>query len=435
MSARDAQAGAVPLPEADDRGLASTWPGLLTVMFLGVTAGVQMSDRGLQAILSPAIRATFQVGDAALGALHGVAGILIASAVAVPLARLADAYSRKRILLALIGTWTALTALGALAPTFPLFFLGRAATGITEFAMIPVVYSLIPDLVSERFRVGANLMFAALMAIGASAGFYFGGTLLEFVQRLNDIAWFAAHDPWRRAMLLLATAGIPLLLLGALIRNPPRRVSADVDASGSLTAFVARHRREILLFVCAAGTLAVAVQAVIPMLAMALDRRFPGDLRDVGHMLGMLILIGNLVSFPIAWGLDRRLRGRLGTRARPAVMAGAALLSVPVAVALGLVTTLSGAWVAVGVFLLTTCIANALIPTMLQDLFPATLRARAFAIYSFLIAAFCALGPVLSGALSQYLLDDRLLVAIALAAAPMLLVATACAARWAWPAR
>ena len=154
--------------------------GLWTVAFLGVTAGVQMSDRGLQSILSPAIKASFDVSDAVIGALHGIAGILVASALAVPLARLADRYSRTRILLGLILLWGLLTALSGIAPDFELFFIGRAASGITEFAMIPVVYSLIPDLVSDRHRVPSNLAFAALMATGASAGFYFGGNLLEF---------------------------------------------------------------------------------------------------------------------------------------------------------------------------------------------------------------------------------------------------------------
>lgn len=73
------------------------WAGMACVALLGVTAGVQMSDRGLQSILSPAIRQTFGVGDAVMGALHGSAGFLIAIALALPLARLADRHSRKRI--------------------------------------------------------------------------------------------------------------------------------------------------------------------------------------------------------------------------------------------------------------------------------------------------------------------------------------------------
>lgn len=407
------------------------WAGLATVAFLGVTAGVQMSDRGLQSILSPAIRDTFGVGDAVIGALHGIAGILIASALAVPLARLADRYSRKVILLALIGTWTALTLLGALAPNFPLFFAGRAAAGITEFAMIPIVYSLIPDLVGERWRVAANLGFAALMATGASAGFYLGGDLLHLATGLGDAAGLEQLAPWRRAMLLLALAGVPLLLLGAFTQDPPRQVAVDNDLqASSLVGFVRERLWQVLLFIGAAGGVAVAVQAVTPMIAMAIARRFAVDINDVGHTLGMLILVGNMASLPLAWILDRSLRERLGPRVRPAIMGVATAISLPCAGLLAFAPSVSTALALTGAFLLATCVANALLPTMLQDLAPADLRARAFAGYSFLIAAFCALGPVLSGGLSQYLLADDLLTAISLAAVPVMGITLACTFLW-----
>jgi MFS family permease len=144
---------------------------LFTVGFLGVTAGVQMSDRGLQSILLSAIQDTFEVGDATIGALQGLAGVLVASAIAVPIARLADRMSRKRVLLGLVAGWTALMVLSALAPNFPLFFIGRAASGVTEFAMIPIVYSMIPDLAPERHRVAATMAQGHPAAVGGgSAG-------------------------------------------------------------------------------------------------------------------------------------------------------------------------------------------------------------------------------------------------------------------------
>lgn len=426
VAAGNGDAGEATRPEA---GL--PWAGMASVAFLGIAAGVQMSDRGLQALLSPAIRQSFGVGDAVIGALHGIAGILIASALAMPLARLADRHSRKRILLALIAAWTALTLLGALAPNFPLFFLGRAAAGITEFAMIPIVYSLIPDLVGERLRVPANLAFAGLMAVGASAGFYLGGDLLRLATAFDAGGLLAALDPWRRAMLLLALAGLPLLLAGLFTRDPPRHAAAGEEAAtASLLAFVRTRRRPILLFLGAAGGIAIAVQALSPMIAMALDRRFSARLEDVGHVLGVLMLIGTLASLPIAWGLDRALQRRLGARARPAIMGLATAAGLPCA---GLLAFAPSATVALGLtdaFLLATCIANALIPTMLQDLAPVELRARAFAGYSFLIAGFCALGPLLSGGLSQFLLADDLLAAISLATVPVMCATLACTALW-----
>lgn len=144
----------------------------------------------------------------------------------------------------------------------------------------------------------------------------------------------------------------------------------------------------------------------------------------------MLILLGNMVSLPIAWIVDRALRARLGARVRPAIMGVATAIAVPCAGLMAFAPSVPAALALTGVFLLATCVANALIPTMLQDLAPAELRARAFAGYSFLIAAFCALGPVLSGGISQFLLADDLLTAIPLAAVPAMGVTLVCTFVW-----
>ena len=47
----------------------TTWAprGIFTVAFLGITAGVQMSDTGLQAVSLSAIQDTFEVSDATVG--------------------------------------------------------------------------------------------------------------------------------------------------------------------------------------------------------------------------------------------------------------------------------------------------------------------------------------------------------------------------------
>ncbi len=399
---------------------------LFTVAFLGVTAGIQMSDRGLQAILLSAIQQSFQVSDAVIGALQGLAGVLVGSAIAVPVARLADRFSRKLVLLGLIVAWTALMVLSAIAPDFPLFFVGRAAAGVTEFAMIPIVYSMIPDLAPERHRVTANLSFAALMAAGASAGFYFGDAIVTLAQ-----AWIPfAAEPWRKAMLLLAMAGLPLLALGLLTVDPPRHIIAqDVDTHGSLAAFLRERWQAVGLFVGVAGSLMIAVQALNPLIAMALERRFDAGLGEIGHALGLVTLATSIGCLPVAGILDRLLRERLGLAARPLIMGLGAFLAIPCAALLLVADDLDRALIVVALFLFLTCTANALVPTMLQDLTPASLRARSFAIWSFVVSIFCAIGPMIAGALSDLWLDAQLLQAIAITAIPALIVSGGCAIR------
>jgi MFS family permease len=416
-------------PAADPAEAASPVSAAAVAMvgFLGLTAGVQMSDRGLQSILLPAIKRDFAVDDATLGALQGVAGVLVASALAVPLARLADRWSRKYVLLLIICAWTALTALSALARSFPLFFIGRAASGVTEFAMIPIVYSLIPDLMPERWRVPANLSFAALMATGAAAGFYFGGALIDLAATIPALATL---EPWRRAMMLLAGTGIALLIGAVFTFDPERRVaaSAAVDADVPLFAFLRRRWRAVGLFVGVAGPLALAVQALNLLVAMAFERRFHSDIGTIGHVLGLVTLASGIGCLPLAGALDRMLSRRIGVRARPAIMGLGAVAALPCVMLLATTADPGAATALLVAFLFLTCTANVLVPTMLQDLTPSSLRARSFAIWSFVVSIFCALGPLGAGFLSDRLFGGDLLAAIATTAGPALCLAAGCAA-------
>ena len=400
--------------------------GLFTVVFLGLTAGLQMADMGVQAVSLSAIQRSFGVSDTALGALQGLAGVLIGSALAIPLARFADRFSRKQVLLCLIAASSALMGLSALAHQFPLFFIGRSAAGITEFAMVPLVYSMIPDLAPERHRVTANLVFAALVSSGASAGFYFSGTLLSTAD-----AWFAWNaEPWRKAFLLLGLAGLPVLLLGLLTADPARHLDADDRAAhGSLLAFLRLRWRAIGLFVGTAGCLITAVQALNQLIALALERRFGAAPADIGHAMGLILFITAIGCLPVAGVLDRALARLVGQAARPLIMGLAVIAAMPAFLLLTTVQTLDHAFIAVGLFLFLTCTANALVPTMLQDLAPASLRARCFAIWSFVVSLFGASGPLMAGTLSDAFFDQHLLHAVAAVALPALTISAACALR------
>ena len=400
--------------------------GIFTVAFLGITAGVQMSDTGLQAVSLSAIQETFEVSDATVGALQGFAGVLAGSALAVPLARYSDRYSRKRFLLCLILASTAMMVLSAIAPNFPLFFIGRSAAGITEFAMVPLVYSLIPDLAPERHRVASNLSFAALMAAGASGGFYFSGTILATATELIpfDI------EPWRKGFLLLSAAGIPLLLVGMLTQDPPRRGRESATSSlATLWPFLKQRWQPFALFVGVAGCLTIAVQALNLLIALALEREFNALPGHIGEALGVIVLATAVGCLPVAGLLDRSMRPWWGRAVRPFIMGAAAIIGIPVITLLRFAPSVEQAFVIVGVFLFMTSTANALVPTMLQDLAPAELRARCFAVWSFVVSVFSATGPFVAGFLSDHVFEGHLIEAITVTAIPALVISALCGLR------
>ncbi|MGB7400015.1 MFS transporter [Castellaniella sp.] len=402
-----------------------TGRGLFTVAFLGIAAGLQLVDFGLQAVSLSAIQQSFQVSDTAIGALQGLAGVLVGSALAIPLARFGDQISRKRMLLCLVVVSSILMAMSGLAPNFPVFFLGRSTAGIAEFAMVPLVYSMIPDLAPGHHRVAANLSFAALMAAGASGGFYFSGALLATA---SDF-FAGSMEPWRKGFMLLSLAGLPLLLLGTITVDPPRLAAVgDTMAGLSLRRFLMRRWRAIGLFVGVAGCLMIAVQALNQLLTLALERRFDAEPAHIGYAIGIILLVTSVGCLPVAGFLDRLMERHFGQAVRPLIMGLSAMLALPAIFWMNTVQTLDGAFVVAGVFLFMTCTANALVPTMLQDLAPPSLRARIFALWSFVVSVFCAAGPLLAGALSDWMFDQHLLEAIIAVAVPALVLSALCAA-------
>lgn len=404
----------------------TVWPprGVFTVALLGVVAGVQLSDLGLQAISLSAIQRSFGVSDTMLGALQGLAGILVGSALAIPVARFADRFSRKKVLLCLIAASIAMMMLSALAPSFPLFFIGRSAASITEFAMVPLVYSLIPDLAPERHRVLANLCFAALMAVGASGGFYFAGDLLAIAAAVVP----AGMEPWRGAFLILSVSSLPLLVLAGQSTDTPRygRVLHSLN-NDTLGYFLRQRWQTVALFVGAAGCLAFAVQALNQLIALAMERQFAAAPGAIGRMMGLIVFTSTLGCLPIAWWLDRTLAARLGQAARPLIMGCCVALAL---VFFPWMTTADSADQAFLIVLITffaTSTANALVPTILQDLIPTQIRARGFAVWSFVVSIFGAGGPLLAGTLSEWIFEDRLLNALLASAEPALAVSCCCA--------
>jgi hypothetical protein len=145
--------------------------------------------------------------------------------------------------------------------------------------------------------------------------------------------------------------------------------------------------------------------------------------------MGLIILVTSVGCLPVAGMLDRALARRVGQAARPLVMGLSVLVAIPALLLLISMRTLDQAFVAVGLFLFMTCTANALVPTMLQDLAPASLRARCFAIWSFVVSLFGASGPLIAGTLSDWFFDQHLLNAVAAVAVPALTVSMVCALR------
>ena len=96
-------------------------------------------------ILFPEIKAEFTLSDTQLGLLGGVSFAFFYATMGLPIARLSDQYSRKRIIITSLVVFSLMTALCGLAGGFISLLLLRVGVGIGEAGVNPASHSIIAD--------------------------------------------------------------------------------------------------------------------------------------------------------------------------------------------------------------------------------------------------------------------------------------------------
>lgn len=171
-------------------------------------------DRYMLAVLLPAIKADLQLSDTQIGFITGLAFTLFYATMGIPIARLADRYSRKNIIAIALTVWSAMTALCGLAQNFVQLAVARIMVGVGEAGASPPSHSLIADLFPVEKRARALSIYALGAPVGILVGFMLGG-------------WITQLYGWRAA---LFTVGIPGILVALVVYrklHEPERGAAD----------------------------------------------------------------------------------------------------------------------------------------------------------------------------------------------------------------
>lgn len=181
--------------------------GVLLLAYL-----VNSLDRSILSLLIEPIRLEFGLSDTQLGVLSGLAFALFYSALAIPIAALADRWNRRNVLALAVLLWTLMTALCGWAGSFVALLMARIGVAIGEAGCNPASHSLLADYFAPQRRATALGIFA----LGAPAGALITGLVG---------GWGSENFGWRGTMMLAATPGlllVPLLLL--TVREPRRPV-------------------------------------------------------------------------------------------------------------------------------------------------------------------------------------------------------------------
>jgi MFS family permease len=188
----------------DKKAPAGAWP-LTVLFFINV---LNFYDRQALGAITEPLRREFHLSDTQLGALTTIFTVVYAVA-GVPLGRLADTWSRKRLLAMGTAVWAGLTGLGGLAASYAMLLGTRLGVGIGEAVCAPAATSWIGDVVPPERRARVMAWFMMAVPVGGMLSFAVTGPVAQ------------AHG-WRVALALAALPAAALIPALLCLREAPR---------------------------------------------------------------------------------------------------------------------------------------------------------------------------------------------------------------------
>ena len=169
---------------------------------------LHQSDKLLIGPLTGPIMDTFKITMTQMGAVS--TGALIVGSIFYPLwGYLFDRYSRSKLLALASFIWGSTTWLNALAPTYPIFMVTRASTGIDD-ASYPGIYSLISDYFGPQMRGKVYGLLQITQPLGYLVGMILALTLGGVIG-------------WRTVFFITGSLGIVLSVVIYLgVKEAPR---------------------------------------------------------------------------------------------------------------------------------------------------------------------------------------------------------------------
>jgi predicted MFS family arabinose efflux permease len=273
-------------------------------------------DRQALGAVAEPLRREFALSDAQIGALSTFF-IVVYAVAGLPLGRLADTWSRRKLMAIGVSLWAGLTALGAAAASYSVLAATRLGVGIGEAVCAPAANSWIGAIVPAGRRARAMAGFMMAVPVGVM---------------LSSAVTGPAAQAWGwRAALALAAAPAALLVPALLwLREPEREaVGRAGDRIGPMTLL----RIPALGWIAASGAiLNFALYSFSSFLPAFLTRYHGLSVAQAGLWTGIGSGVAGVAGAVAAglWGdriVARWANGRL------LLAAGAALLAAPLALA------------------------------------------------------------------------------------------------------
>jgi MFS transporter, Spinster family, sphingosine-1-phosphate transporter len=386
---------------------------------------VDYIDRQVIVSLFPYMKADWGLSDKQLGALVSIVSVTVALG-ALPVALLADRYSRVKSIVAMATIWSLATISCMFTRNYGQLLAARAFVGMGEAGYGSVGAALIASIFPARMRSMLLAAFFAAASVGSVLGVMLGGLI-------------AAKWGWKAAFGVVGVPGLVLALLYLKVRDYRTvdltpELNQATRSTGSTAKFIAKAlvRSPTMLWVCLGGAAQLIVVSAMWSWLPSFLNRYHGVAPDQAAIKAAVVVLCGAVG-SVVWGSivdrmgSRRARNKLIAMAVLCLAALAVLLPTFAATGSTVLPVQSQfALIALGGFLM-TCTVGPVSAVVIDVVHPGVRATGASILALFQNLLGLAAGPFITGVLSDALgLETALTIipAFGLLAALFLVLAT-----------
>jgi MFS family permease len=388
-------------------------------------------DRNILALLVAPVRRDLGISDTQIGILQGYSFSVFNALMVLPFGWLADRKNRRNLLMVGIAIWGASTIASGFTSNFTELVVTRMGLGIGEAALMPAAFSLISDYFpkSQRGRAVGIYGIGGFGGIGLS--YLIGGAVLATFRGVDNVTLPIVGETslWHAAFIVVGVITLLFAMLMGTVREPPRHEIQQLGELGKISFFahLRSHWRAFWLVIGAYICQGIAIGWFV-WLPTYFIREFKftpiAAGVDVGWVTTISGVLGAVAGGYIAdWMMRNNWRG--GKLPSLTLMFIGWILS-----AFGILVSNNAAVSLACVFLFTFAdgIGFMQYGNIMQEMFPAHLRARSIAAWSICNTAFSyGVGPLLFGLATDYIFTgpSGLRYAISLTSLPIMVLGLA----------
>ena len=263
-------------------------------------------DRQILALMIEPIKADLHISDTQFSLLHGLAFSLFYAFMGLPLAYLADRFSRPKLIAIGVVFWSIATVACGLSKNFIHLFLSRVGVGVGEAALSPAAYSMFSDMFSKEKLGRAVAVYSIGSFVGGGIAFLVGGYIIGLLKDMTliSVPVFGMLKPWQLAFVIVGLPGVLIGLLVLLTVKDPKRKGQKLDANGQAVkvgfkdtfVFLRKHSKTFTCHYLGFTFYAMALYCIISWAPAFYIRKFGLTPTQTGYMLGAVLLIANCLG-------------------------------------------------------------------------------------------------------------------------------------------